>query len=163
MSVLVKNNLTVDTNILLQSMNMIVNSVMEVLLEITYLRKLDPADLLRRRKGMEEVMYVWLHEQSLRGVLFEVSLPGSTNALEHWDTSLTYRDTPDSEVKRAPTEELKRFGQTLKALPPGSSYNIIMRLAPNAREIPGWGPAKRKNINPTVEKHIGTFGYGTME
>ena len=163
MGVLVKNNLTVDTNILLQSKNMVVNSVMELLVEITYLRELDPASLIGDRKGLEEVVYTWLHEGTLRGVLFEVSQPGNTNALEDWDVSITYRDTPDSEVKRAPTVELKRFCETLKSLPPGARYNIIMRLAPGAKEIAGWVPATKKHLTPTVEKSFGSFGYGTLE
>ena len=45
MTVLIRNNLQVATNVLTQSMNMAVNSTMETLLELTYLRKLDPADL----------------------------------------------------------------------------------------------------------------------
>jgi hypothetical protein len=162
MAVLVKNNLQVDTNILTQSMNMVVNSVMEILVEIIFIRKLDPADLLRRRKSLEDAMFVWLLERTLRGVIFEVSLPASSNALEQWDVAFAYSDSPDSQVKRAPTEELKRFGETLKALPPGSSFNIIVRLAPNAKDVPGWVSATKKNINPTVEKNFGTFGYGTI-
>ena len=162
MSVLVRNELQVGSNILTQSKNMVVNSVMELLLEIVFLRKIDPADLIGRRKGLEDALYVWLHEQSLKGVLFEVSLPGASNALEHWDMSIVYSETPNNEVKRAPTAELKRFCDTLKSLPPGSTYDIIVRVTRDAKEVPGWVDGKAKNINPTVEKNFGTFGYGTI-
>jgi hypothetical protein len=163
MSVLVRNELQVGSNILTQSKNMVVNSIMEILLELAFLRNLDPAYLMSTRKGLEDAMYVWLHEQSLRGVIFEVSLPGGSNALEHWDTSIAYSDTPDSEVKRAPTAALKHFCETLKNLPPGSSYDIICRVTRDAKEVPGWVTGKAKNINPTVEKNFGAFGYGTIK
>ena len=162
MGVLVRNNLSVETNILTQSMNMVVNSVMEVFLELTYLRLLDPTDLLSRRKGLEDGMYVWLHERTLKRAIFEVSLPGESDALEHFEIAFTYSDTPDSEVKRAHREELQRFCHTLNELPPGSSYDIIVCLTPGAKEVPGWVVGMEKPINPTVEKQIGTFGYGPI-
>jgi hypothetical protein len=163
MGVLVRNNLQVDTNILTQSMNMAVNSVMQVFLELTYLRKLDPADLMSRRKTVEDALYVWLLERTLRRAIFEVSLPGSSNALEHWEVTFTYSETPDNQVKRAPTEELKRFCDTLKDLPPGSDFAIILCVTPEAKAVPGWAPGQIKPINPVVEKSFGVFGYGAIE
>jgi hypothetical protein len=163
MGMLVRNNLEVTTNVLLQSMNMTVNSVMEQLLEVTYRRKLDPADLMSRRKSVEDALYVWLHEQTLRRAIFEVSLPGDGDALEHWEFTITYSETADSEVKRAPTEDLKHFCATLKALPPGSDYTIILCVTPEAKAVPGWGPGEIKPITPTVEKSFGAFGYGVIE
>ena len=108
-------------------------------------------------------MYIWLHERTLEGVLLEVSLPESQNALENWEVVFAYSDDPDATVKRAPTEELKLFAQTLKGLPPGSAYRVLVRVAPGAKVVPGWATTTRKNINPTVEKHFGQFGYGTIE
>ena len=162
MGVLVRNNLQVETNILTQSMNMAVNSVMELLLEIIFLRMLDPADFMSRRKGLEDALYVWLHERTLQRAIFEVSLPESSDALEHFEVAFTYSDTPDSQVKRAQIDELKHFCQTLNSLPPGSSYDIIVCLTPGAKEVSGWVVGKEKPINPTVEKQFGTFGYGAI-
>ena len=162
MSVVVKDKVQVDTNIFTKSMNMVVNSVMEVLIEITYQRKLDPSFLLAVRKMLEDAFYIWLHERTLRALLLEISLPESANALEAWELAFSYQDDPDSEVKRAPTEELKRFGETLKSLPPGSDYRIMVGLAPEAKKLEGWVQANRKNINPTLEKHFDKFGFGNL-
>ena len=162
MTVLVRDSVQVDTNIFTQSKNMVVNSVMETLIEITYQRKLDPASLLSVRKILEDALYIWLHERTLKGLLLEISLPESANALEDWELVFSYQDDPDTQVERAPTEELKRFGQTLKSLPPGSDYRILVSLAPGAKMLDGWGIATRKNINPTVEKHFDKFGYGEL-
>ena len=162
MAVLVKDSVQVDTNIVLKAVTMVVNCVMQLLLEIVYQRKLDPAYLLGLRKLLEDSMYIWLHERTLEGVLLEVSLPESQNALENWEVVFAYSDDPDATVKRAPSEELKRFSETLKGLPPGSAYRVLVRVAPGAKVVPGWASATRKNINPTVEKHFGQFGYGTI-
>lgn len=163
MATLVRDSVQVDTNIFTKAMNMVVNSVMQLLLEIVYLRKCDPSYLLGLRKLLEDSMYIWLHERTLNAVLLEVSLPESQNALENWEVAFSYSADPDAEVKRAPTEELKRFGETLRDLPAGSAYRIMVNVAPGAKHVPGWAPATRKNINPTVEKHFGQFGYGTIE
>jgi hypothetical protein len=163
MAVVVKDSVQIATNILIQSIHMVVNSVMEVFIETIYQRRLDPASLLAMRKLLEDGLYIWLHERTLLAVLLEVSLPESANALEQWEVVFAYSDDPTSEVKRAPTEELKRFSQTLKALPQGSAYRILVSLAPNAKSVPGWIPATRKNINPIVEQHFGNFGYGNLE
>jgi hypothetical protein len=162
MATLVRDSVQVDTNVFTKAMNMVVNSVMQLLLEIVYMRKRDPAYLLGLRKLLEDSMYIWLHERTLNGVLLEVSLPDSSNALENWEVVFAYSDDPDSEVKRAPTEEIKRFGQTLRDLPAGSVYRILVNVKPGAKIVPGWSPATRKNINPTVEKQFGQFGYGNL-
>jgi hypothetical protein len=66
------------------------------------------------------------------------------------------------EVKRAPTEELKRFSETLKSLPPGSIYRIMVSLTPDAKQLEGWTKITPKNINPTATKDFGGFGYGNI-
>jgi len=162
MAVLVRDNVQVETNIFTKSMNMVVNSVMEMLLEITFLRKLDPASLLAIRRRLEDALYIWLHERTLQGLLLEISLPESANALENWEVVFAYNDDPDSSVKRAPTEELKRFGEALKPLPPGTSYRVLAMVSPGAKRVPDWEPATLKNINPTIEKDFGNFGYGNI-
>ena len=162
MATVVKDRVQVDTNIFTKSMNMVVNSVMEVLIEITYQRRLDPSFLLAVRKMLEDAFYIWLHERTLQALLLEISLPESANALEAWELAFSYQDDPDSEVKRAPTEELKRFAETLKSLPPGSDYRIMVFLAPEAKKLEGWVQATRKNINPTTEKRFDKFGYGNL-
>jgi hypothetical protein len=143
-------------------MNMVVNSVMEMLIEIAYQRRLDPAALLALRKILEEALYIWLHERTIKGLLLEISLPESANALENWELVFAYSDDPNSEVKRAPTEELKHFSETLKNLPPGSTYRIMVNLTPDAKQLEGWTQVAPKNINPTVEKDFGNFGYGNI-
>jgi hypothetical protein len=162
MAVVVRDNVQVETNIFIKSMNMVVNSVMEMLLEITFLRKLDPASLLAIRRRLEDALYIWLHERTLQGLLLEISLPESANALENWEVVFAYSDDPDSSVQRAPTEELKRFGESLKSLPPGTCYRVLAMVSPGARKIQDWEPATLKNINPTIEKDFGNFGYGNI-
>jgi hypothetical protein len=162
MAVLVRDSVQVDTNIFTKSMNMVVNSVMQMLIEIAYQRRLDPSSLLAIRKSLEDSLYVWLHERTIKGLLLEISLPESANALENWELVFAYQDDPDSQVKRAPTEELKRFSETLKTLPPGSAYRIMVSLTPDAKQLEGWTQVTCKNINPTVEKDFGNFGYGNI-
>jgi hypothetical protein len=162
MSVVVRDSVMVETNIFAKSKNMVVNTVMETLLEISYRRHLDPAALLDLRKIIEDAIYVWLHERTLKGLMLEVSLPESANALENWELVFFYNDDPDTEVKKAPTQEMKRFAETLKALPPGSAYRLLVNLAPEAKLPEGWVRTTYKNINPSVEKRFDNFGYGNI-
>ena len=160
MTTLVKNKVQVQANIFNQSKNLVVNSVMEMALEIAHKRNLDPFYLLSRRKIIEEGMYVWLHEKMLQEIMLEVSLSGSGSALERYDFIFEYHDTPDLDVHQAPTPELGRFCETLKSLPPGSSYRILARVAPGAKEVPGWRPTTLKDLKPTTEQRLGDVGYG---
>jgi hypothetical protein len=162
MSVVVRDSVMVDTNIFAKSKNMVVNTVMETLLEISYRRHLDPAALLDLRKKIEDAVYVWLHDRTLMGLMLEVSLPESANALENWEMVFFYKDDPNNEVKKAPTQEMKRFAESLKDLPPGSAYRLLVNLAPDAKMLEGWSRTTRKNIHPSIEKRFDNFGYGPI-
>jgi hypothetical protein len=159
---LVKGVIEVDANILTKSVTMMVNSTMEIALEVVYGRNLDPSYLISRSNFLEESFWVWFQEETLEVVRLEIFPPEnpSTDAYERWDFPINYSDDPNPEVRRAPADDLKRFCESLNSLPPGATYRFVVGTAEGAKEIPGWTPTTLRALHPTNEMDFDETGYG---
>lgn len=152
----------VKVNSLTMALNFSVSTVFGVLFRITHERALPANYLNDMRKVIEDGLYAWLAEQTLLAVVLEVSLDTETTALERFGIAIAYSADPNMEVRQPPNEDITRLCRTLKALPPNAKYQVLVELAPNATEVPGWVATTAKEINVTQTEQVDDWGFGNI-
>jgi hypothetical protein len=93
-------------------------------------------------------------EQTLLFVRFELYDPKSNKAYEVVQVDLTYLADPIEKVVRPPIEQLEGLMRSLKKLPSDAKFNVIVKTAPGASDVPGWSRAAFKELIGGVSEEI---------
>ena len=152
----------VEVDVVTKSATYTINMVFMVLLEIARERGLSSAYLTDRHKSIEEGLFIWLSENSLLQVHFEVSMPHSDKALEMFELRFEYVTDAEKELVKPDVERLREFCRQLQALPPDAEYRMLVSLEDWASEVPGWEPSYFKDLDVDTETSLTDFGYGTI-
>jgi len=152
----------VQVDLVTASITYTINMVFKVLLEVARERGLSSTYLMDRHKSIEEALYIWMSENSLLKIFFEVSLPHSDEALEMFELTFEYVTDGDKEVEKPNVEKLREFCRQLQALPPGAEYRTVVSKEEWASHIPGWVPTRLKELDADTETSVTSFGYGAI-
>ena len=116
----------------------------------------------RSHSHLERGFTTWVSEQTLLFVRFELYSSQSNKAYEYVQVNLTYLADPIERVVRAPIEQLEGIMKKLRKLPSDAKFNVIVKTAPGASEVPGWSRAEFKPlIGPVAEEiEVGDEEHG---
>lgn len=145
-----------------KSVNYTVSCVFQELFETTKARGLKPDKIVNDRKVIENALFTWTSEKSLREIHLEVFIPGSDKALERWETIIEYSSDPKEEVEEVPVQKIRELCKKLKKLPGGADYRIVVCLAENASDIEGWASTNLRDMDEDFTSDVDGFGYGNI-
>ena len=152
----------VQVDLVTASITYTINMVFKVLLEVARERGLSSTYLMDRYKSIEDALRIWMSENSLLKIFFEVSLPHSDEAMEMFELTFEYVTDGDKEVEKPNVEKLREFCRQLQALPPGAEYRTVVRTEEWASDVPGWEPTQLKELDADTETSVTSFGYGAI-
>jgi hypothetical protein len=132
-----------------------VNILLQLAYRIEGGRGLSGAGYMSRlHETIERGFRTWISEQKLLMVRFELYNPASNEAYEVAQVDLTYTAEPTEKVVKPPIEQLETLMKKLTKLPADATFNVIVRNAPGASEVPGWTPSAFKELMGGVSEEI---------
>lgn len=150
----------VSVNILTMTATMVTNTVFRMLFRIASERGLPPNYINENRKIIEDGLSTWVYEQTLTSLTMEVYQEGQTNSMERFRFDFVYLVDPNMQATEPPVKTLQELTQTLKNLPQGSKYRVVVNLKEGASTVPGWVTAESMPLNKTKESKVGDWGFG---
>jgi hypothetical protein len=162
MSSVTRQATDVVVNIAERSVVFITNTMFQMLLRITSERNLGPRYITDHREDLENGLFVWLAEQSLRSAYLEIFIEGEDRALERWDFQFTYKLNADTATKHPPVGELSKLCSKLESLPAEARYLVVVITAQDASKVPGWGPTKLRVLNESSSESLEAWEYGNI-
>ena len=117
MSTMTDQKVDVRVDVFTKSVTYIVNCIFQVFLRISNLRDLPAKYIITNRSIIENGLFCWNSERSLKSGHLEIISPDGSRVLERWDISLSYSDSPNEEVKKPPVDQIADFCKNLKKLP----------------------------------------------
>jgi hypothetical protein len=153
----------VGVNLFEKAMVYMVNCLMQIGFRIEHGRVQGGHYMTDLMEIIERGLRVWLTEQKLLKVIFELSPPASEEAYERCTVEISYITDPTEEVLKPPIEQLEDLMSRLAKLPADAQFGLLVTLAPGYTEVPGWGPPTTlKELMGGVKEEyaVGTDGYG---
>ena len=160
MSIQVVNDTNVNVNTMTMTANFVVNQVFLTLFRIIRSRNLPPQYLSERRKIIEDGIFTWISEQTLKLLALEVFQEGSDQAIERFEFNFKYTADPVMDVNQPAVHAIEEFLGTLFQLPEDAVYQVLVQLQPGATDVSGWKSSRFKELNITQEKELGDWGFG---
>jgi hypothetical protein len=162
MSTHVSQREAVTVNVAERSVTYIANTMFQVLFRIVAGRGLSPQHMSENRESLENGLFTWLAEQTLLRAFLEVFIASSDEAIERWDFDFTYTSDPRQGTRQPPVDEINRLCGTLRALPAGTQYRIVVQTAPGATRVPGWEPTNLRHLDETRSASVEAWGHGPL-
>ena len=156
----------VGVNLFEKAMVYLVNCIMQIGFRIEHGRVQGGHYMTDYMEIIERGLRVWLTEQKLLKVHFELSPPGAEEAYERCTVELAYLADPKEEVTKPPIKQLEDLFTRLEKLPADAQFGLLVSLAPGYTEVPGWGPpTKLKELMGGVKEEykVGSHGFGHID
>ena len=160
MSVQVEDSTNITVNTMTMTANFVVNQVFLTLFRIAKGRNLSPLYLSEQRKVLEEGIFMWISEQTLKQLALEVFQKASDQAIERFEFDFNYVADPSMQVRQPAINSFEAFMATLNKLPDDATYHVLVTLKPNATQIEGWNSTQFKPLNITQKVDLGNWGFG---
>ncbi|OVE78513.1 hypothetical protein BVY01_05240 [bacterium I07] len=158
-----KQKVEVGVNMMEKSITFMANTLFQMAFKIANARRLSPDYLVQNRELLESGFFTWFAEGMLESLHFEVLSPDGKKALERWDIYFSYSANPDPSVKKPPIGEIEEVAARLKALPPGTSYRIVIQTKPGASNVQGWQQTDFLSFDQKSEHAFSGWGYGHVD
>ena len=110
--------------------------------------------MFRFHTVLERGFTTWLSEGTLLFIRFELYDPKSGQAYEVVQVNLTYLEDPIERVVKVPIEQLESLMKKLSKLPSDAKFNVIVKTAPGASEVPGWSRSAFKELMGGISEEI---------
>jgi hypothetical protein len=157
----------IGVNLLTQAVVYQVNTLQQLGYRISHGRVPNSRYMVDNQEVIERGLRVWLTEQKLEKVYYEIYDPAATEALERCEVELEYLADPTvvGEVRKPPIQQLEELFAKLEKLPPEAEFRLVVTVGPDASDVPGWGPSRLYDLAGGVkESHkVGSaegFGFG---
>ena len=148
-------SVTVGVNLLEKAITYTVNVLFQLGYRLEGGRGLSGGGYMSRLHDvLERGFTTWVAEQKLLFVRFELYSSQSNKAYEYVQVDLTYLADPIERVVKAPVEQLEGIMKKLKTLPSDAKFNVIVKTAPGASDVPGWSRAEFKELIGGVAEEI---------
>ena len=145
----------VVVNLFEKTINFTVNILLQLAYRVEGGRGLSTEGYMsNRHESIERGFRTWVTEQKLLFVRFQIYDPKSNEAYEIVQVDLKYLDDPIEKVVKPPVDPLEALMKQLKKLPSDAKFSVIVRNEEGASEVPGWSPAKFKDLIGGVSKEI---------
>jgi hypothetical protein len=158
------SDIRVRVNLLEKSVTYMSNCLLQIGYRIEGGRGLSGDGYLsRNQEWIERGFRVWLAEQALVSVHFEIFDPHADKAYEVGKVVLDYSTDPrGEEVTKPPIAQLEEVLKKLPPLPPGAKLRVVAFKAAHASVVPGWYPTQlRALIGVPEEVEVGdAYGFG---
>ncbi|MBI1744517.1 hypothetical protein HYR54_15830 [Candidatus Acetothermia bacterium] len=135
-------------------------------LRITGGLDLDTNMLINGRDSIEKVLKTWITSRHLKAVFLEVYHPGSNQCVARFDLVYSYDPTCSNEAGgyTIKMDSIDEVVKQLKSKVQGAIYRIIVDLAENAPQVPGWTPTQPLSTDGLTKESIGNvFGSPYIE
>lgn len=153
----------VIVNVVTMTANYVTNTVMNSLFRIANERGLSSDYIYENRNAIERGLFTWVSEQSLKKLALEVFSEDRANAWELHEFEFKYVIDPRMEAEQPPISATSAFFRTLKDLPKGTKYRVIVNLTSDASPVEGWDLTTGREIDVQIEKELGGWGFGYAE
>jgi hypothetical protein len=155
----------VGVDLLTQAIVYAVNCLMQLAFRVEHGRVQGGHYMIDNQQEIEKALRVWMTEQTLEKVTFELYSPHTDKAYEDCVVELSYDADPKLEVAKPPVAQLEELFTRLEKLPADAQFRLVVTVAPGATVVPGWGPTTLRDLSGGVrEEHaVGEkdgHGYG---
>jgi hypothetical protein len=140
----------------------VMNTVLQAFLRICSSRRLGPNYINENREILENGLFAWIVEQTLKTAYLEVFIDRQKEAMERWDFTFTYENRPEKPSCKPPIQELNALCTRLKVLPAGTKYRVVVQTAPGAIQVPGWEPTKLRELTDSSSCEFSGWAYGNV-
>ena len=162
MGTLVSEKVDIGVNVLERSVTATANWVFQLALRVAKLRGLSPDSLIGKRQIIEDGLFTWLAEQTLEGISIEILDSKGEDAFERFDFEFTYRAEADLAVRNPNIAKLEEFCRTLRELPSGVEYRMVVSTASGATKVEGWYPYEFRPLHVDTEQLLSDHGFGNV-
>jgi len=162
MGTLVSEKVDIGVNVLEQSVTGTANWVFQLALKIASLRGLSPDHIVGKREIIEKGLFTWLAEQTLEGISIEIFDARRNDAFERFDFIFTYRAEADTTVRNPDVSRVEEFCRTLRKLPAGTTYRVVVSVGAGATVIEGWCVDEFLPLDVTNEQLLSDHGFGVI-
>jgi hypothetical protein len=157
----------VEVDLITQAVVYQVNTLMQMGYRIEHHRCEGGRHMMDNQESYEQALRVWLTEQKLERVHFELYSPQTNTAYEHCEVEISYLAEPKTTVTKPPVAKLEELLTTLAKLPRDAQFRLVVHVADGATEIPGWSPTSLRDLYGGLkEEHVvgdEAHGYGPVE
>jgi hypothetical protein len=121
--------------------------------------------MTRHHEFYERGLRIWLTEEKLLSVHFEIFDPITDEAYEVCTVILDYT-TDLEQVAKPAIDELEAMLAKLRDLPPGAKFRLVVMRAPGFTPVEGWALTRLKSLKggagQTMRIGDQKFGYGPI-